>query len=181
MPSAHAAVGALEGAGVEPAPRVDEQTVATVLVAGRVVVPPERAQVSALATQGLPGRARQGLDRLQFGAGRDDAAGMRQVEFAPVAAVCAAGLAGFCAAERAAVRECGKRSGGGHLGWAPFVSEPDRASCCAHLVRTRICAGRKSAPGRIRTCGLLLRRQTLYPLSYGGARGTDCAVGRGLA
>ena len=25
-----------------------------------------------------------------------------------------------------------------------------------------------SAPGRIRTCGLLLRRQTLYPLSYGG-------------
>jgi hypothetical protein len=25
------------------------------------------------------------------------------------------------------------------------------------------------APGRIRTCGLLLRRQTLYPLSYGGA------------
>ena len=27
----------------------------------------------------------------------------------------------------------------------------------------------KSAPGRIRTCGLLLRRQTLYPLSYGGA------------
>ena len=24
------------------------------------------------------------------------------------------------------------------------------------------------APGRIRTCGLLLRRQTLYPLSYGG-------------
>ena len=26
------------------------------------------------------------------------------------------------------------------------------------------------APGRIRTCGLLLRRQTLYPLSYGGAR-----------
>ncbi|SBS71260.1 hypothetical protein MHPYR_640028 [uncultured Mycobacterium sp.] len=26
-----------------------------------------------------------------------------------------------------------------------------------------------SAPGRIRTCGLLLRRQTLYPLSYGGA------------
>src|SRR3954451_13121422 len=27
------------------------------------------------------------------------------------------------------------------------------------------------APGRIRTCGLLLRRQTLYPLSYGGAEG----------
>jgi hypothetical protein len=27
-----------------------------------------------------------------------------------------------------------------------------------------------SAPGRIRTCGLLLRRQTLYPLSYGGAQ-----------
>jgi hypothetical protein len=26
------------------------------------------------------------------------------------------------------------------------------------------------APGRNRTCGLLLRRQTLYPLSYGGAR-----------
>jgi hypothetical protein len=26
------------------------------------------------------------------------------------------------------------------------------------------------APGRIRTCGLLLRRQTLYPLSYGGAQ-----------
>ena len=25
------------------------------------------------------------------------------------------------------------------------------------------------APDRIRTCGLLLRRQTLYPLSYGGA------------
>ena len=32
----------------------------------------------------------------------------------------------------------------------------------------------KSALGRIRTCGLLLRRQTLYPLSYegGGALGT---------
>ena len=25
------------------------------------------------------------------------------------------------------------------------------------------------APNRIRTCGLLLRRQTLYPLSYGRA------------
>jgi hypothetical protein len=25
----------------------------------------------------------------------------------------------------------------------------------------------RSAPGRIRTCGLLLRRQALYPLSYG--------------
>jgi hypothetical protein len=27
-----------------------------------------------------------------------------------------------------------------------------------------------SAPGRIRTCGLLLRRQALYPLSYGRFR-----------
>src|SRR6516162_9392592 len=33
------------------------------------------------------------------------------------------------------------------------------------------------APGRIRTCGLLLRRQTLYPLSYGGARYICCAIG----
>jgi hypothetical protein len=35
----------------------------------------------------------------------------------------------------------------------------------------------KSAPDRIRTCGLLLRRQTLYPLSYGGARWKYCADG----
>ena len=28
--------------------------------------------------------------------------------------------------------------------------------------------GKVSAPNRIRTCGLLLRRQTLYPLSYRG-------------
>ncbi len=139
-------MGALESADIEPAPRVDEQTVAAVLVAGRVVVPPERAQVSALAAQGLPGRARQGFDRWQFGAGRDDAAEMRQVEFAPVAAVCAAGLAGFCATERAAVSECGMRFGGGHLGWAHFVSEPHRASCCAYLVRTRICAGQMVPP-----------------------------------
>jgi hypothetical protein len=27
-------------------------------------------------------------------------------------------------------------------------------------------ASAKSAPGRIRTCGLALRRRTLYPLSY---------------
>ena len=33
------------------------------------------------------------------------------------------------------------------------------------------------APDRIRTCGLLLRRQTLYPLSYGGAREKCCANG----
>ncbi len=32
------------------------------------------------------------------------------------------------------------------------------------------------ALGRIRTCGLLLRRQTLYPLSYEGGIG----LGRGL-
>ena len=35
----------------------------------------------------------------------------------------------------------------------------------------------RCAPGRIRTCGLLLRRQTLYPLSYGGAREKCCANG----
>ena len=33
------------------------------------------------------------------------------------------------------------------------------------------------APDRIRTCGLLLRRQTLYPLSYGGALEKCCANG----
>ena len=37
--------------------------------------------------------------------------------------------------------------------------------------------GNSGAPGRIRTCGLLLRRQTLYPLSYGGARKKCCANG----
>src|SRR5699024_4112394 len=31
----------------------------------------------------------------------------------------------------------------------------------------------KGAPDRTRTCGLLLRRQTLYPLSYGGRCGND--------
>lgn len=36
-------------------------------------------------------------------------------------------------------------------------------------LRKDVSAGQESAPGRIRTCGLLLRRQTLYPLSYGGA------------
>lgn len=33
------------------------------------------------------------------------------------------------------------------------------------------------ALGRIRTCGLLLRRQSLYPLSYEGGTGQDTAVG----
>src|ERR1700756_4839944 len=40
----------------------------------------------------------------------------------------------------------------------------------------------EGAPGRIRTCGLLLRRQTLYPLSYGGAHaplGPDRLTHRG--
>jgi hypothetical protein len=39
----------------------------------------------------------------------------------------------------------------------------------------------EGAPGRIRTCGLLLRRQTLYPLSYGGAPGNGVPVGRAQA
>ncbi len=34
-----------------------------------------------------------------------------------------------------------------------------------------------SAPGRNRTCGLLLRRQTLYPLSYGGANSEAAPLG----
>lgn len=34
-----------------------------------------------------------------------------------------------------------------------------------------------SAPGRNRTCGLLLRRQTLYPLSYGGANSDAAPLG----
>ena len=33
------------------------------------------------------------------------------------------------------------------------------------VVKNNVCPG---APGRNRTCDLLLRRQTLYPLSYGG-------------
>jgi hypothetical protein len=33
------------------------------------------------------------------------------------------------------------------------------------------------APGRIRTCGLLLRRQTLYPLSYGGGYWVTAPMG----
>jgi hypothetical protein len=40
----------------------------------------------------------------------------------------------------------------------------------SHWYRNRSELHNTGAPGRIRTCGLLLRRQTLYPLSYGGAR-----------
>ena len=49
-----------------------------------------------------------------------------------------------------------------------------RTPNCAEL--PLIC-GNSGAPGRIRTCGLLLRRQTLYPLSYGGACTKCCANG----
>src|SRR5579875_676689 len=45
------------------------------------------------------------------------------------------------------------------------------------IFENALSCGKSSAPGRIRTCGLLLRRQTLYPLSYGGARAQRCAVG----
>jgi hypothetical protein len=43
-------------------------------------------------------------------------------------------------------------------------------SAVAHCASAQVGAGESGAPGRNRTCGLLLRRQTLYPLSYGGAR-----------
>ena len=42
-----------------------------------------------------------------------------------------------------------------------YTTSPDAASSPVEV----------GAPGMIRTCGLLLRRQTLYPLSYG--RGPD--------
>jgi hypothetical protein len=39
----------------------------------------------------------------------------------------------------------------------------------AYFQKTPLNWGEGGAPGRIRTCGLPLRRRTLYPLSYGGA------------
>jgi hypothetical protein len=50
------------------------------------------------------------------------------------------------------------------------VSAAPTPQCC-----TRSSNVLDGAPGRIRTCGLLLRRQTLYPLSYGGALNINTA------
>ena len=54
--------------------------------------------------------------------------------------------------------------GPGPLSWGPGLARIWHE--CRVPVRSR---RSERAPGRIRTCGLLLRRQTLYPLSYGGA------------
>ena len=52
----------------------------------------------------------------------------------------------------------------------------DRTVCAFRTSLTRLTRGfkpnrvdkrAKNAPGRIRTCGLALRRRALYPLSYG--------------
>ena len=58
---------------------------------------------------------------------------------------------------------------------AGLRSRDTEGSSGVDLTKTESHPGRSEmvsdgAPGRIRTCGLLLRRQTLYPLSYGGAQ-----------
>ena len=60
----------------------------------------------------------------------------------------------------------------------PYWAQRHRQAAGRHLdcrncrtyghARDGTSAARSSARGRIRTCGLLLRRQTLYPLSYAG-------------
>ena len=56
-------------------------------------------------------------------------------------------------------------------------SHADRTASSIILKKLPVTCEKSSAPGRIRTCGLLLRRQTLYPLSYGGAPTKCCADG----
>ena len=66
---------------------------------------------------------------------------------------------------------CGMRSSSGSMVRLGVVSTGGRSAFCS-MVRSAFSAlnycGAKSAPNRIRTCDLSLRRRTLYPLSYRG-------------